>query len=86
MFAPPRYEIYTKMTKKVLISIYNVSNLYLFSHQKQPPYLLHRMFKTYVLTNNIKVNITKFLSKGLMKLATKNHGAGHLPPRRFIFN
>ena len=44
------------------------------------------MFKTYVLTNNIKVNTTKFLSKGLMKLATKNHGAGHLPPRRFIFN
>ena len=86
MFAPPRYEIYTKMTKKVLISIYNVANLYLFSHQKQPPYLLHRMFKTYVLTNNIKVNTTKFLSMGLMKLATKNHGAGHLPPRRFIFN
>ena len=54
-------------------------------HQKQPPYLLHRMFKTYVLTNNIKVNTTQFLSMGLMKLATKNHGAGHLPPRRFIF-
>ena len=71
MFAPPRYEIYTKMNKKVLISIYNVANLYLFSHQKQPPYLLHRMFKTYVLTNNIKVNTTKFLSMGLMKLATK---------------
>ena len=86
MFAPPRYEIYTKMTKKYLISIYNVANLYLFAHQKQPPYLLHRMFKTYVLTNNIKVNTTKFLSMGLMKLATKNHGAGHLPPRRFIFN
>ena len=30
MFAPPKYEIYTKMTKKVLISIYNVANLYLF--------------------------------------------------------
>ena len=59
------------MTKKVLISIYNVANLYRFSHQKQPPYLLHRMFKTYVLTNNIKVNTTKFLSMGLMKLATK---------------
>ena len=44
------------------------------------------MFKTYVLTNNIKVNTTKFLSKGLMKLATKIHGDGHLPPRRFIFN
>ena len=44
------------------------------------------MFKTYVLTNNIKVNTTKFLSMGLIKLATKNHGAGHLPPRRFIFN
>ena len=86
MFAPPKYEIYTKMTKKVLISIYNVENLYLFSHQKQPPYLLHLMFKTYVLTNNIKVNTTKFVSMGLMKLATKNHGAGHLPPRRFIFN
>ena len=85
MFAPPRYEIYTKMTKKVLISIYNVANLYLFSHQKQPPYRLHRMFKTYELTNNIKVNTTQFLSMGLMKLATKNHGAGHLPPRRFIF-
>ena len=25
MFALPRYEIYTKMTKKVLISIYNVA-------------------------------------------------------------
>ena len=71
MFAPPRYEIYTKMTKKILISIYNVANLYLFSHQKQPPYLLHRMFKTYVLTNNIKVNTTMFLSMGFMKLATK---------------
>ena len=23
---------------------------------------------------------------GFMKLATKNHGAGHLPPRRFILN
>ena len=34
MFSPPRYEIYTKMTKKVLISIYNVADLYLFSHQK----------------------------------------------------
>ena len=86
MFAPPKYEIYTKMTKKVLISIYNVANLYLFSYQKQPPYLLHLMFKTYVLTNNIKVNTTKFVLMGLMKLATKNHGAGHLPPRRFIFN
>ena len=53
MFAPPRYEIYIKNDGKVLISIYNVANLYPFSHQKQPPYLLHRMFKTYVLTNNI---------------------------------
>ena len=44
------------------------------------------MFKTNVLTNSIKVNTTKFLSMGFMKLATKNHGAGHLPPRRFIFN
>ena len=65
-----------KNDQKVLISIYNVANLYLFSHQKQPLSLLHRMFKTYVLTNNIKVNTTKFLSMGLMKLATKNHGAG----------
>ena len=74
------------MTKKVLISIYNVANMYLFSHQKQPPYLLHRMFKTCVMTSNINVNTTEFLSMGLMKLATKNHGAGHLLLRRFIFN
>ena len=53
-----------KNDKKVLISIYNVANLYLFFNQKQPSYLLHRMFKTYVLTNNIKVNTTKFLSMG----------------------
>ena len=86
MFAPPRYDIYSKNDKKVLISIDNVANLYLSSNQKQQPYLHHRMFKTYVLTNNIKVNTTKFLSMGLMKSATKNHGAGHLPPRRFIFN
>ena len=58
----------------------------LVSNQKHPPYLLHRMFKTYMLTDNIKVNTTMFLSMGFMKLATKNHGAGHLPPRRFIFN
>ena len=76
-----------KMTKKVLISIHNVANLYLFSiKSNRHNYLLHRMFKTYVLTNKIKVNTTKFLSMGLMKLATKNQGAGHLPPRRFIFN
>ena len=56
-----------KMTKKVLISIYTVANQYLFIHQKQQPYLLHRMFKTYVLANNIKVYTTKFLSMGLMK-------------------
>ena len=86
MFAPPRYEIYTKMTKKSPHFYLQRSKSVPFSHQKQPPYLLHRMFKTYVLTNNIKVNTTKFLSMGLMELATKNHGAGHLPPRRFIFN
>ena len=57
-----------------------------FSNWKHPPYLRHRMFKTYVLTHNIKVNTTIFLSMGFMKLASKNHGAGHLPPRRFIFN
>ena len=32
MFAPTRYKIYTKMTKKVLI--YNVANLYLFVPSK----------------------------------------------------
>ena len=38
-----------------------------FSHQKHPPYLLHRVFKTYVLINNIKVNTAMFLSMGFMK-------------------
>ena len=74
------------MTKNVFVSIYYVANLYIFPQQKHPPYLLHRMFKTYVLTNNIKVNTLIFLSKGFMKLATINYGAGHLPPRRYIFS
>ena len=86
MFAPPRYEFYTQMTKKRPQFFLQRYKSVPFSHQKHQSYLLHCMFKTYVLTNNIKVNTTMFLSMGFMKLATKIHGAGHLPPRRFVFN
>ena len=82
MYVPPRYEIYTKNDKKVLIFIYyiaipikSIRHIYFIV-----------MFKTYVLTNNIKVNTKMFFSLGFMKLANKNHGASHIPPRRFIFN
>ena len=34
MFAPTRYAIYTKNDQKVLISIYNAANLYLFFPSK----------------------------------------------------
>ena len=81
MFAPPRYEFHTKIDTNIPIFYLLRSKSVFFSNQKQPPYLLHRIFKTYVLTNNIKVNTTMLLSMGFMKLATKNNGAGHLPPR-----
>ena len=45
MFAPPRYEIYTKNDQKSPHFYLQRSKSVPFSHQKQPPYLLHRMFK-----------------------------------------
>ena len=71
MSAPPRYEFYTKNYRKSPPFYLLRSNSVPFSNQKHPPYLLHRMFKTYGLTNNIKVNTTMFLLMSFMKLATK---------------
>ena len=56
MFTLPRYAFYTKTDTKSP-HFYLLRSKYVpFSNQKHPTYQLHRMLKTYVLTNNIKVN------------------------------
>ena len=71
MFAPPRSEFYTKNDTKSPHFYLLRSKSVPFSNQSIRHIYFIVCVKTYVLTNNIKVNTTMFLSMDFMKLATK---------------